>query len=93
VFSEPVIILGTNAATKLPPEVKSFETLCTMSRAGTFELVFLPVAQDSFLGKARQKLAGSSDSMVAKKFSDFLGSPPTIRIPRIRDQGWDKSVD
>jgi hypothetical protein len=93
VFSELVIILGANAITELPPEVKLFETLRTMSRARPFKLVFLLVAQDLFQGEAQRRLAGTSNSVAARGLLDFLASPPTIRIARIRDQGWGETVD
>jgi hypothetical protein len=93
VFSELVIILGTNAITELPPEVKLFETLRTMSRARPFKLVFLLVAQDLFQGEAQRRLAGTLDSVAARGLLDFLASPTTIRIARIRDQGWGETVD
>jgi hypothetical protein len=91
VFSELVIIIRANEAAFLPSGVKLFETLRTMDGIRPFKLVFLLVAPDSSLGKARRILAGALGLVTAKGLLNFLDSPPTIRSGRFRERWWEAS--
>ena len=92
-FSELVIIIGADEAAFLPSGVKLFETLRTMNGIRPFKLVFLLVAPDSSLGKARRILAGALDLVTARSLLNFLDSPPTIRSGRFRERWWEASID
>ena len=79
VFSELVILIGVNRATRLPSEVTLLETLHTMNEVRPFKLVFSLVDPGPFQGEAQQKLARALDSAITRGLFDFLNSPPTIR--------------
>ena len=91
-FSELVIIVQANRVACLPSGLPLFETLHTMHKVRPFKLVFLFTDPD-FLQEARRKSVGTLDSVTARGLLYFLASPPTIRIARIREQGWNRSVD
>jgi hypothetical protein len=92
-FSELVILIGVDAAARLPSEVTLFETLRAMNKVRPFKLVFLLMAPRLSLGEAHQKFAGAFDSVIARGLFDFLDSPPIFRSDRFREQWWDTSSD
>jgi hypothetical protein len=88
VFSELVIIIGVKKVADLSSEDTLFETLRTMNEVKPFKLAFLLMAPDSRREKARGKLAGALDSVVARGLLDFLDSPPAIRCARFPEHAW-----
>jgi hypothetical protein len=93
VFSELVILIGVDAAARLPSEVRLFETLRAMNKVRPFKLVFLLMAPRLSLGEAHQEFAGALDLVAARGLFDFLDSPPTFRSGRFREHWWDTSFD
>jgi hypothetical protein len=93
VFSELAILIGVDAAARLPSEVTLFETLRAMNKVRPFKLVFLLMAPRLSLREAHQKFAGAFDSVIARGLFDFLNSPPTFRSGRFREHWWDTSFD
>ena len=80
VFSELVIILGSDETTRLPSDVMLSEALRAMNEIRPFKLVFLFLVLDRFQQEARRKLAEALDSVAANGYLDFLDSPPTVRV-------------
>ena len=93
VFSELAILIGVDAAARLPSEVTLFETLRAMNKIKSFKLVFLLMAPRLSLEEAHQKFAGALDLVIARGLLNFLDSPPTFRSGRFREQWWDTSFD
>ena len=95
VFSELVIIIGTDAVVRLLSEIRLllFETLRTVSRTRPFEVVFLLMELYFSLGEAQWRLTEALDSVAARGLPDFPDSPPTICSGRYCEQWWNTSFD
>ena len=86
VFSDLVIAVASYE-TRLPWAVPLFGELRVMNEVKRFRLVFL--LETLGYSEAERELAEALDTATALGLLDFLDSPPTIRIARLRDYKWD----
>ena len=87
-FSEFVVILREHDITYLNCAVMEFEALHGMHRVKPFKLVVLLEVPDSLQWDTEWRLGFALDSVTAKGLLDFHGSPPTVRITRLRQVRW-----
>ena len=72
----------------LPWDAERLTTLRTMNKIKPFKLVFLLEVSGCSGEEMPQGLVEALDSAVVDDRLKFLGSPPTIRSARFRQQGW-----
>ena len=85
-FSDLVIAIASYE-TRLPWAVPLFVELRAMNEVRPFKLVFL--LETLGYSEARRELEEALDTVTALGLLDFLDSPPTIRIARLRHYKWD----
>lgn len=85
-FSD-LIIAVARYETRLPWAVPLFVELRAMNEIRRFKLVFLLETLGCL--EAQKELVEVLDSVTALGLLDFLDSPPTIRIARLRHYKWD----